>query len=174
MIQEAKRHFFFKRLKKESNKNRKQILLQDFSKVNTVGIVYDASDYDMITTVRDLEIKLKQEGKQVFVFAYIDSDEKKYEPFLFTRKDLNWYGYPTKPQLFEFAARNFDIVFGFFNELESPLNVIFANSKSKLRLGVNYQQDPALFDIILGSSKVQKKRDLVSVLVNFITLIKTE
>ncbi len=174
MIQEIKNYFFFKRLKEESAKNKNNVLLQDFSKVTSVGIAYDASDFEMITTVRDLEMRLKDQGKNVFVFGFINSDEKKFEPFLFTKKDLNWFGYPAKPQLYDFARNEYDLVLGFFNDLNSPLNVIFANSKSKLRLGVNYNQDPELFDILLGTTKIQKKKDIVSLLMNFITSIKTQ
>jgi hypothetical protein len=93
---------------------------------------------------------------------------------VFTKKDLHWFGYPTKPQLFDFAGHEYDLVLGFFNDLNSPLNVIFANSKSKLRLGVNYNQDPELFDILIGTTKIQKKKDIVSLLMNFITSIKTQ
>lgn len=174
MIQDIKSYFFFKRLKKETVGIRKHLLLQDFSKVQTIGIAYDASNFEMITTVRDLENKLRNEGKNVSVFGFINTEEKKHEPFLFTRKDLNWYGYPTKQQLFDFASKDFDLVLGFFNELNSPLNVIFANSKSKLRLGVNFNQDSNLFDIILGTSKLKGKKDIVTILMNFITTIKTQ
>lgn len=174
MIQDLKNYFFFKRLKEDTQIQRKNLLLQEFSRLKSVGIAYDASDFEMITTVRDLENKLKQEGKNVSVFGYINSEEKKYEPFLFTRKDLNWYGYPTKQQLFDFASQEFDLLLGFFNELNSPLNAIFANSKSKLRLGVNFNQDSNLFDIILGTSKLKGKKDIVTILMNFITTIKTQ
>lgn len=173
MLQDIKNYFFFKRLKEDCLHVRKNLLLQDFSNMKTIGIAYDASDYEMITTVRDLENKLKQEGKTISVFGFINSDEKKYEPFLFTRKDLNWYGYPTKQQLFDFAAKDFDLLLGFFNDLNSPLNVIFAASKSKLRLGVNYNQEPILFDIILGTSKVKGRKDIVKVLMDFIISIRT-
>jgi hypothetical protein len=174
MIQDIKDYFFFKRLKEETVLPRKNLLLQEFLKVKTIGIAYDASDYEMITTVRDLENKLRQEGKTVSVFGFINSEETKHEPFLFTKKDLNWYGYPTKQQLFDFASKDFDLVLGFFNELNSPLNAIFASSKSKLRLGVNYNQEPTLFDIILGTSKIKGKKDIVSILMDFITSIKTQ
>lgn len=174
MIQDIKDYFFFKRLNKEIDTNRKNLLLQEFSKVKRIGLVYDATDYGMITEVRDLEIKLKQEGKDISVFAFINSDEKKHEPFLFSKKDLNWYGYPIKQQLFDFAAKDFDLVLGFFNDINSPLNVIFAHSKSKLRIGVNYNQNPALFDIILGSNKNLNRKDIVNKLMNFIIAIKTQ
>ena len=174
MIRDIKNYFFFKRLNQEINRSSKNLLLQEFFNVKSIGLVYDATDYEMITTVRDLEIKLKQEGRDVQVFAFINSDDKKHEPFLFTRKDLNWYGYPTKQQLFDFASKDFDLVLGFFNDLNSPLNVIFAHSKSKLRIGVNYDQDPALFGIILGINKTQHKTDIVNKLMNFIISIRTK
>ena len=68
---------------------------------------------------------------------------------------------------------DFDLVFGFFNGINSPLNVIFAHSKSKLRLGVNYNQNPALFDIILDSDSNLSGKGIVSKLINFMIAIKT-
>ena len=77
MIQEIKDYFFFKRLNKEIDHGRKNLLLQEFSEVKNIGLVYDATDFGMITEMRDLEIKLKNEGKNISVFAFINSGEKK-------------------------------------------------------------------------------------------------
>ena len=61
MIQEIKDYFFFKRLNKEIDHGRKNLLLQEFSEVKNIGLVYDATDFVMIAEMRDLEIKLKNE-----------------------------------------------------------------------------------------------------------------
>lgn len=174
MFEEIKQYFFQKKITEDFSQNISKRNLIEFSKSKKIGLAYDASDYDTITQVRDLEVKLKQEGKNVQIFAFINSDDKKFEPFLFTKKDLNWYGYPTKKQLVEFANQDFDFLLGIFNNINSPLNAIFALSKSKMRVGMNYGQSPDLFDIILGSSKVQKTRDILPILINFVTSIKTQ
>ena len=43
-----------------------------------------------------------------------------------------------------------------------------------MRLGVNYDQEPSLFDIILGFSNKKGKKEIVRVLMDFITTIKTQ
>lgn len=174
MIEEIKSYFFQKKLKEDISQNNGKRLLMDFKDTKDIGIAFDASDYSTITAVRDLELKLKQEGKKVTIYGYINNSEKKFEPFLITNKNLNWYGYPVKNQLFDFAKREFDVLFGFFNELQSPLNAIFANSKSKLRIGTNYNQDNNLFDIIIGSSKINSSKDTIQLLTEFLTMVKTK
>lgn len=174
MFAEITKYFFDKKISEDILQRKSRLLLQEFDKVKSVGIVYDASDYKTIVKVRDVEVELKQKGKSVKVFAFIDSTEKKFEPFLFTRKDLNWYGYPTKQQLFDFANEEFDVLIGVYKNQTSPLNVIFANSKSRLRIGVNFGQDSNLFDIILGNSKVESTRDVLPVLINFLASVRTQ
>jgi len=174
MIEEIKSYFFQKKLKEDISQNNGKRLLMDFKDTKDIGIAFDASDYSTITAVRDLELKLKQDGKKVTIYGYINNSEKKFEPFLITNKNLNWYGYPVKNQLFDFAKREFDVLFGFFNELQSPLNAIFANSKSKLRIGINYNQDNNLFDIIIGSSKINSSKDTIQLLTEFLTTVKTK
>ena len=174
MIQDIKSYFFTKRLEADSSKHKAKLELLEFKDAKKIGIAYDASDYSTITKVRDLEMRLKKEGKNVNIFAYINSNDKKFEPFLFTRKDLNWFGYPKKQQLFDFANIEFDMLLGIFKDTDSPLNAIFAKSKSKLRVGVNYSQSPRLYDLIIGTKKVSKTGDILEILVNFLTSIRTK
>ncbi len=174
MLEELKSYFFDKKLLLQAKANRSNRTLVNLNDAMNVGIAFDASDYSSINAVRDLELKLKQEGKAVSIYGYINSDDKKLEPFLITNKNLNWYGYPIKPQLYEFCKKEFDVLFGFFNDRHSPLNVIFANSKSKLRIGTNFNQDQNLFDIMIDSKKTKNVIDIIKLLTNFLTKIKTK
>ena len=174
MLEEIKKYFFQKKLKSDIQSNRSKRLLKDFADMTDIGIAFDGTEYEMITTVRDLERKFKQEGKNVSLYVYLNSNDDKKQPYLITNKNLNWFGYPTKNHLFEFANKEFDLLFGFFNEHESPLNAIFANSKSKLRIGVNYNQDYELFDIIVESDKIKNTEDIITSLTQFITRVKTK
>jgi hypothetical protein len=174
MIEEIKHYFFQKKLMDDAANNKAKRFLLNFADSREIGIAFDASDFGTITAVRDLELKLKQEGKKVQMFGYINNGEKKHEPFLFTNKDLNWYGYPIKNQLFDFAKHEFDTLLGIFNDINSPLHAIFANSKAKLRIGLNINQDNSLFDILIGSTKVNTTKDIISILTEFLTTVKTK
>lgn len=174
MLQDIKHYFFDKKIKSDLESNRASRTLKNLNDAKSVGIAFDATDYATITAVRDLELRLKQEGKAVSIYAYINSEEKKFEPFLITNKNLNWFGYPVKPQLYDFCRNEFDVLFGFFYDLNSPLNAIFANSKSKLRIGANFNQDISLFDIIVSSSKVKSSIDTIGFLTDFLTKVKTK
>jgi hypothetical protein len=174
MIEEIKHYFFQRKLLEDASNNKAKRTLLNFADTKTIGIAFDASDFATITAVRDLELKLKQDGKKVQMYGYINTAEKKYEPFLFTNKDLNWYGYPVKNQLFDFAKEEFDTLLGIFNDLNSPLHVIFAKSKAKLRIGLNIDQNSNLFDILIGSSKINSTKDIINILTDFLTTVKTK
>lgn len=174
MLENVKKYFFEKKLLSDSKSNKCNRIIQNLNDVKTIGIAFDATDYSTITAVRDLELRFKQEGKSVSIYGYVNNNEKKYEPFLITNQNLNWFGYPKKQQLFEFCRNEFDVLFGFFYDLNSPLNVIFANSKSKLRIGANFNQDVSLFDVIVSSSKVKSSIDTISFLTDFLTKVKTK
>jgi hypothetical protein len=174
MFEDLKKYFFERKLKKDVKMNQSKRLLMNLKDSKNVGIAFDATDFSTITAVRDLELKLKQEGKSVSIYGYINSNDKKYEPFLITNYNLNWYGYPEKQQLFEFCRNEFDILFGFFYDMNSPLNAIFANSKSKLRIGANFNQSESLFDVIISSSKIKSSIDTITYLTDFLTKVKTK
>lgn len=174
MFENTKHNKFQNRLRTDLKNNTSKRLLLNFQEIKTIGIAFDATDFATITAVRDLELNFKQSGKKVELFGYINNAEKKFEPFLITNKDLNWYGYPIKNQLFDFAKQEFDTILGIFNDLNSPLNAIFANSKAKSRIGLNINQDPNLFDIILGSNKIKNTKDIINVLTDFLTTVKTK
>jgi hypothetical protein len=174
MLEGVKKYFFEKKLLADSKSNKSNRALLNLNDAKSIGIAFDATDYSTITAVRDLELKLKQEGKSVSIYGYINNDEKKFEPFLITNKNLNWFGYPKKQQLFEFCRNEFDVLFGFFYDLNSPLNVIFANSKSKLRIGANFNQDVSLFDVIVSSNKIKSSIDTIGFLTDFLIKVKTK
>lgn len=174
MFESIKHKLFQNRLSEDIASNSSHRILLNFDEIKSIGIAYDASEFSTINAVHDLELKFQQAGKKVQLFAYINSSEKKNEPFLFTNKDLNLYGYPTKNQLFDFAKIDFDTILGIFNDMNSPLQVIFAKSKAKSRIGLNLNQNPNLFDILIGTSKVNSTKDIIDILTKFITTVKTK
>lgn len=173
MWENIRQYFFDKKIETEVRKNTSKRTLTNLKDSKSVGIVFDATDFSTITAVRDLELRLKQEGKSVAIYGYVDNNDDKLEPFLITRKNLNWYGYPIKKQLFDFSKNEFDILFGFFYDIKSPLNAIFAASKSKLRIGVNFQQNESLFDVIVNSNKIKSSKDIIPCLTDFVSNVRT-
>lgn len=174
MFQDIKNYFFQKRLNSELMDSNPKLCLMNYQDTKEIGVVFDATEMSTILVVRDFELKMKQEGKQVHVYGYMNTNDPKTDMNIVTNKNLNWYGYPTKTTLFDFARKEFDVLLGIFNEVNSPLNAIFANSKSKLRIGLNYNQDDRLFDIMLASSKIKNSKDIINVLTDFLTTVRTK
>lgn len=173
MIQKIKSYFFNKKLLELSFNNKSNRRIINLHDAKKIGIVFDASEFKNIQAVREYELKFKHEGKDVQIFGYINSNEKKYEPFLITNKDLNWYGLPIKKSLQDFSDTNFDILFGFFIGIDSPLNSVFASSKAKLRVGIDYGQSNILFDLIIKSANIKNHTDSIQPQINFLTQVTT-
>jgi len=167
--------FFFKnKIQKDlaSNKSIRQMInLNDAKKI---GIVFDATNYNDINVIHDFKNTMRGTGKEVEIFGYINSAEKKDEFFLMTNKDLNWYGYPIKHQAFLFAKNNLDIIFGIYTDINSPLNAIFANTNAKLRIGAFENHDVDLFDVMVGVKKETNTKNIIKALSDFLIQVKTK
>jgi hypothetical protein len=167
--------FFFKnKIQKDlaSNKSIRQMInLNDAKKI---GIVFDATNYNDINVIHDFKNTLRNAGKEVEIFGFIKSNEKKEESFLITDKDLNWYGYPIKEQVFLFSNLKLDIVFGIYNDENSPLNAIFANTQSRLRIGAFENHPIELFDVMVGIKKDLNTKNVIKALSDFLIQVKTK
>lgn len=174
MWNSIKLFFFNNRIQKDlvSNKSIRQIInLNDAKKI---GIVFDATNYNDINVIHDFKNIMRGAGKEVEIFGYINSNEKKDEFFLMTNKNLNWYGYPTKHQAFVFAKNNLDILFGIYSDSKSPLNAIFANSNAKLRIGTFENHKVDLFDVMVGVKKEKNAKNIIKALTDFLIQVKTK
>lgn len=174
MIQEIKSYFFNKRLKEDLSNNSINRVINNLNDVQSVGVVFDGTSFQSIHAIHDFEVQLKKMGKQVEIFGYINTNDLKTDSVLITNKNLNWFGYPTKKELFTFSEKKFDVIFGIFYDLDSPLNVIFANSKSKLRIGPLANKNEELFDVLIGIEKGLSTVRIIQVLTEFLNKVKTK
>lgn len=173
MVQEIKSYFFNKKLKSDIENNSINRIINNLNDVTSVGVVFDGTSFQSIHAIHDFEVQLKKMGKQVEIFGYINTNDAKTDSILITNKNLNWYGYPTKKELFNFAEKKFDVIFGIFYDLDSPLNVIFANSKSKLRIGPLANKNENLFDVLISIDKGLSIVKIIQVLTEFLNKVKT-
>ncbi len=174
MWNKIKKFFFNNRISNDLSNNNSIREIVNLNDAKKIGIVFDATNFNDINIIHDFKNTLKNAGKEVEIFGFIKTNEKKEEFFLITNKDLNWYGYPTKHQVFLFAKGNLDIIFGIYNEENSPLNAIFANTNAKLRIGAFENHPIELFDVMVGIKKDLNTKNVIKALSDFLIQVKTK
>ena len=73
-----------------------------------------------------------------------------------------------------FSKLKLDIVFGIYNDENSPLNAIFANTQSRLRIGAFENHPIELFDVMVGIKKDLNTKNVIKALSDFLIQVKTK
>lgn len=102
-----------------------------------VGLIFDASAESTRRQVIQYADRLKKDGKQVFMLAYVE-DTTQSEGFSFDtygKKDLSWAGYPKLDAIDDFLDRPFDLLLHLEETASWHNQYIAAASKAALRVG---------------------------------------
>jgi hypothetical protein len=173
MFSIIKDFFFGRKIHRDILGNKAHRILKNMNEIQSIGIVFEGSENDSVMVIHHLEKILKQEGKSVRVFGYINSKDSKQEDYWITNKDLNWYGYPMKKSLDSFAEKPFDVIFGIFDNSRSPLLAIFAKSNAEIRIGKCKNDQYGVFDILINA-KEQTNKAFANAVIEFLTNIRTK
>lgn len=129
-----------------------------YQQAQTVGLLFDATDPQDRNTVRDYTDQLKNQGKEVTLFAYFRAPE--HDPNLpfkhFTNKDLDWFQRPKDDAIRHFVQQPFDFLINLNPSQEPVLEYISALSKAHLRVGP-YSDKLYCYDLMIDTAK---KRNL--------------
>jgi hypothetical protein len=169
-------YFFFskemKSLAQESSP-RRMINLAD---AKNIGIIFDATIVHNTTAVAELATLLKAKNKKVQMLGYTDevhlAEEK--DAFLFNRKSLNWKLIPTKENVDEFIATDFDVLICAFTEHIAPLEYIAARSEAKLRIGKYSDQMENCYDVMINTGEQNNIDYLLTQITKFLNIVKTK
>lgn len=174
MWDKIKLFLFNFKIRKDLSINKSYRQMTNLNDAKKIGIVFEVMDSNDLNEVHQFKNELRNAGKEVEIFGYINSDEQREEFFLLSNKDLNWYGYPSKPQAFVFSKNNLDIIFGIYTNSNSPLNAIFANSNAKLRIGAFQSSEYDLFDVIVEVKNGRNTKNIIKALSDFLYQVKTK
>jgi len=78
-----------------------------FEQAHTVGLLFDATDPQHRNTIRQYAEELKNKGKEVTLFAFLQENElnTNFAFKHFTKKDLNWFEFPSDGAINGFITR---------------------------------------------------------------------
>ena len=123
--------------------NKQFVSLKETKHIGILAVIANEEDYIHIFSIFS---QLQQMEKTVKMVAYIDEKEVPYYclPQLtadyFCRKNMNWYGKLTMPQVVDFMNTEFDMLIDFTHQFYMPIHTILTLSKSKMIVGGNSTQ----------------------------------
>ncbi|WP_417603753.1 DUF6913 domain-containing protein [Owenweeksia hongkongensis] len=129
------RNYSLKKLGKNAGAN---AAYPGFISVKRFAIVFEkgAADKDVL----DFAKKLKAEGKDVELLAYIPrkrkeiTEQQTYK--YFCKDDVNWYGKPSAEVLSTFIKQDFDVLISLNDKDQSPIQFLTIAGKANFTIGL--------------------------------------
>lgn len=140
--------------------NRKRV---PFTKVNHIGIVYDADNKEHEQLVSEYANELRTDGKKVFLMGYVDQKHlppaKKFmlNSEFFWKEKLNGINLPIKGKIGQFLQLDFDLLLNLYFEPVLPMQAMAAYSQAKYRVASNIKGGLDYYDAMID---IGPKKDL--------------
>lgn len=134
-IKQRIRNYFLKKVGKNSDASS---VYPGFASVKKLAIVFEKGGADQ--AVLDFVKKLKAEGKDVELLAYIPrkrkeiTEQQSYE--YFCKDEVNWYGKPSAEVLSAFTKQDFDVLISLNDKVESPIQFLTMAGKANFTIGL--------------------------------------
>jgi len=125
-----------------------------FEQARTVGLLFDATDLLNRNVVRQYAEELKNKGKEVTLFAFLQENEKNSNFAFkhFTKKDLNWFQYPNEEAINGFINQPFDFLINLYLDQQPALEYVSGLSKAHLRVGP-YSEKLHCYDLMIDTAR---------------------
>ena len=150
MKEKIGRYLLKRKLKKQ---HRKQLFL-GMKKSKTIGILFDATDFNDYSTIKDLTKLLLKHGKTVFTLGYSHTKTKHAQYIgdnqngFICKHELNWVCQPVDEYTDEFINMDFDMLFVISNKPWFPIKYIGHLSNAKFKVSKKSLSDE-IFDFMI-------------------------
>lgn len=128
---------FNRSLQQRAKQNRAERNFVGLENVQSVGILFDATDLNIRDIILQYAKQLTLNNKRVKLLGYFDSkvEDPNFTFRYFNRKNLDWAGRPHGEQVQEFLEQPFDMMINLDTISKPPAEFISAQSKAHLRIG---------------------------------------
>lgn len=151
-IQNIKNYFAVKNIKKVLAFQNRHVYYPDFNSIKTVLILFKSEDDEKNTFVRDVISDLKEKGKKVTVWGYLDKKDSEAPVLpdfrLFVNKDLSFSTIPNKVLTDEFLLSEYDMVIQLCCEDIYALDYLLAQAKAPFKVS-KYKDYKGIADLMI-------------------------
>ncbi len=137
LLQRIQSVFFERYLNDLKRQNRNNSKSLSFDAMQTVGILFEATNVDERGIVFQYADELRARGKKVKLLGFFDNtvDDPNFTFRYFNRKNLDWALRPTGENVKEFIEQPFDLLITLDPVSKDYAEYIAATSKAHLRVG---------------------------------------
>ncbi len=149
IVRQKHLNFLKKVLKKAKDIPRKS---QNFDELKTIGILFDAKDFNTRELVAKYAKSFTKKGKKVKLLGFYDEKNKgnEFDFKCFNKNDLNWHQIPDHEEVSKFMETPFDLLIDIHLGEILPLEYISALSKAKFRIG-RYTPREECYDLMIDT-----------------------
>ncbi|MFI5221812.1 MAG: DUF6913 domain-containing protein [Bacteroidia bacterium] len=146
-------------LKRELKHHKRKHSFTRFSRVDSIGIVYNAEKTEEENMVNDFANKLRLEGKKVFLMGFVNlkflphSKKFLFQNEYFWREKLDRFNLPVKGKIGQFLHSDFDFLLNLYLEPSLPMQAIAGYSAAKYRVGANMEGGLDFCDALIDVGK---------------------
>jgi hypothetical protein len=169
-------HMLFMKHLKNMQRDKK---VMGFAEAKSIGILYDATDFDDYETVKQYVKDMRAQHKEVLALGYVDRNELHNMQFaklgldFFTKKELTWNMIPQHPVVTNFINTPFDILINLHPGKNFPLQYITAMSRSRFRIGIFHKKNEAFFDLLIDVKDDRSLKNFIDQVNHYLKIIRS-
>ena len=124
------------------------------SKAKTIAIIFDATILENRKWIEAFAQKLKNTGKRVTLFAFLNTKTQVSLPFrFFNKKDVDWRGMPKGFEVERFLSESYDLLYAFYIGENLPLETMGALTKARFKIGA-FNGHGLLYDLMIDTQNI--------------------
>jgi len=137
LLHKIKNNVFNRSLQQHGKQNRIDRKFVGIENVQSIGILFDATELDMREMALQYADQLTNEQKRVKLLGFFDSklDDSNFTFRYFNRKNLDWAGRPRGENVQEFIQQPFDMLINLDTVSKPQAEYLSAQSHAHLRIG---------------------------------------
>ncbi len=176
MCRKLKRKIGEYRIRRINRKIRRKRHVFNLKTGKTIGIVYDATDPETLDPILEFHMNLLKKGRKVWILGFVDAKEVpahylfRKDFIYFCRKDLNWYGRPTRDDVVRFIRTPFDILIDLSLRDHFVFDFIRGTSPARFKVS-RYREGDPYADMMLSLEKDESLEYFIEVVMQYLETI---
>ena len=157
----------------ERSRGNKEI---SFSKIQQIGIIFNASDYRVVDEVKSFVKSLTAEGKSVKAIGFVDLTKATEQPMttlrfdFFTSKDLDFFFVPKAMVCSNFMEAEFDVLIELNYDNDLPINYLASCSKAFIKAGSNIS-GTTNYDLRIELNKKESPKYVLEQIIRYLKMM---
>jgi len=169
-------HFYIDREQKLNERVKKHV---DFKKARNIGVLFLLEDEQKFKQLDSLVKKLAVDGKDVRMLGVFNEKVlpnfflQKLKIDIFTKKDINFLGFPKSDVVKEFIEKPFDLLLDFTEDEILTMDYILGMSRAGFKAGRYREEMVKVLDLMIKKPADMDFDDFIKTTIDYISMFNT-